>query len=163
MLFFINYIFFPQMDVFNGERKMIGLEFIKSMFITFSKMILYLLNNTTEFNEHLFFFEWKAFHTLSSTFIRTNNLRFDFPPTNMLNRILMYINNTRFLLLYCHASKIWKKLNRLIFNHALLSISNSLHILYRSIYIYIFLFMNPWSEFCIAWGQSFMFFFFFFY
>jgi hypothetical protein len=41
---------FPQMDVFNDERKMIGLEFIKSM------LILYLLNNTTELNEHLFRF-----------------------------------------------------------------------------------------------------------
>jgi hypothetical protein len=28
---------FPQMDVFNGERKMIGPEFIKSMFIIFRK------------------------------------------------------------------------------------------------------------------------------
>jgi hypothetical protein len=28
---------FPQMDVFNGERKMIGPEFIKSLFIFFRK------------------------------------------------------------------------------------------------------------------------------
>jgi hypothetical protein len=126
-------------------------------------MILYLLNNTTELNQHLFFLTERAFNPLSNIFIWTNNLRFDFPPTNILNRTLMYINNTRFLLFYCHASKIWKKLNRLIFNHALLSISNSLHILIgQYIYIYIFLFMNPWSEFCIAWGQSLMFFFFFF-